>query len=169
MPLEDWGIFMVCARGRHARHTRPAARLHALLATKAYKNKNRLCPHSLPGIFFSRESAASLCPLTHVRRPRWSCGRCGRRWSDSEPRTSGVGGRRRAHGPCGVGGLRVRGGSVDRSRGPVSVRLRLGGRYFRGLPLLPVYRRRGYRCPVGTCSRSRGGGTINRGGTLNRT
>ena len=29
--------------------------------------------------------------------------------------------------------------------GPVSVRLRLGGRYFRGLPLLPVYRRRGYR------------------------
>ena len=24
--------------------------------------------------------------------------------------------------------------------GPVSVRLRLGGRYFRGLPLLPVYR-----------------------------
>ena len=34
--------------------------------------------------------------------------------------------------------LRLRGG-------PVSVRLRLGGRYFRGLPLLPVYRRRGYR------------------------
>ena len=52
----------------------------------------------------------------------------------------------------------------------VSVRLRLGASLLPWVTTLSCLcqSRRGYRS-LGTCSRSRGGGTINRGGTLNRT
>ena len=51
----------------------------------------------------------------------------------------------------------------------VSVRLRLGASLLPWVTTAPSCQsRRGYRS-LGTCSRSRGVGTMNRGGTLNRT